>query len=59
MSWGYWGIVTGLVILAGTLFICLELVNSSSKKSPDASLRLVDRPGETSKETPTSSRLAA
>jgi hypothetical protein len=58
MSWGYWGIVTGLVIL-GTLFICLELVNSSSKKSPDGSLRLVDRPGGTSKETPTSSRLAA
>jgi hypothetical protein len=59
MSWGYWGIGTGLVVLVATLFMCLEQVYSSSKKSPDTSLRLVDQPGEMSKETPTSSRLTA
>jgi hypothetical protein len=59
MSWGYWGIVTGLAVLVATFFICLELVYSSSKISPDASPRLADGPGESSKETFTSGRLAA
>lgn len=28
MSWGYWGIVTGLVVLVANLFICLSLLYS-------------------------------
>jgi hypothetical protein len=59
MSWGYWGIVTGLVVLVATFFICLELVYSGSKISPDASPRLADGPSESSEETFTSGRLAA
>ena len=59
MSWAYWGIVTGLVVLVATLFICLELVYSGSKISPDASPRLADRSGEPLEGTPTCGRLAA
>jgi hypothetical protein len=59
MSWGYWGIVTALVLLVVTLFVCLELVYSRSKTSPEASPPLKDRPGETPQETATGSRLAA
>ena len=59
MSWGYWGIVTGLVLLVATLFVCLEVVYSRSKTSPEASPPLRDRPGETSQQTATGSRLAA
>jgi hypothetical protein len=59
MSWGYWGIVTGLVVVVATLFVCLELVYSRPKTSPEASPPLKDRPGETSQGTVTGSRLAA
>jgi hypothetical protein len=37
MSWGYWGTVTGLVVLVATFFVCLELVYSRPKTSPEAS----------------------
>jgi len=59
MSLGYWGIVTGLVALVATLFICLELVYSNSKTSPDTSPPLKDRPGEMSRGNATDRRLAA
>lgn len=59
MSWGYWGIVTGLVVLVATLFVCLESVSSRSKASPESSPPVRDRPGEPSQETTTGSRLAA
>lgn len=51
MSWGYWGIDMGLVGLVATLFVCLQLVYSNSKTSPDASRSLRDRSGEQSQET--------
>ena len=51
--------MTGLVVVVATLFIRLELVYSSSKRSPDGSPRLADHPGEPSEETSTRGRLAA
>lgn len=27
MSWGYWGIVTGLLVLLVLFFICVEILN--------------------------------
>ncbi|HEY6972693.1 MAG TPA: hypothetical protein VI359_00170, partial [Nitrospiraceae bacterium] len=52
MSWGYWGIDMGLVGLVAMLFVCLQLVYSNSKTSPDASPSLRDRSGEQSQKQP-------
>lgn len=46
MSWGYWGIVGGLVALVATLFVCLELVYPKAKESPTAPRGRIDEPGE-------------
>lgn len=46
MSWGYWGIVAGLVALIVTLFACIELSYSKTKGSPQAPSRRIDEPGE-------------
>ncbi len=59
MSWGYWGIVTGLAELVTTLFVCLELVYSGSKTSQDESPSLQDRSDETPQETASGGRQAA
>ena len=59
MSWGYWGIVTGLAVLVTTLLVCLDLVYSGSKTSPDESPTLQDQSGETPQQTASGSRLAA
>lgn len=31
MSWGYWGIVTGLVTLVAMFFVCLNLLYSGAR----------------------------
>lgn len=31
MSWAYWGIVTGLVVLVANFFLCLNLLYSDTK----------------------------
>jgi hypothetical protein len=33
MSWGFWGIVTGLVTLLAGFFICMELLYSHARNS--------------------------
>jgi archaellum component FlaF (FlaF/FlaG flagellin family) len=35
MSWGYWGIVTGLVVLLVAFFVSMEILYSATKKSVD------------------------
>lgn len=31
MTWGYWGIVAGLLLLVGVFFICMEIVYARAK----------------------------
>ncbi len=59
MSWGYWGIVAGLVALVATFFICVKLVSSNAKSVPDAASRPADRLPQMGKEPPASGRQAA
>ena len=42
MTWGYWGIVAGLLVLLGVFFACMEIIyararNGRNAKSGDAS----------------------
>jgi hypothetical protein len=46
MSWGYWGIVAGLMTLIATLFACIELSYSKTKGSPKASSSRIAEPSE-------------
>lgn len=46
MSWGYWGIVSGLMAMVATLFVCLDLVYRRAKGSPEARGGRVDRQSE-------------
>ncbi len=59
MSWGYWGIVTGLVVLVATFFVCMRLVYSDTGRPSDEPRRPADRPVEIAKGKSTGSRLAA
>ena len=52
MSWGYWGIVGGLIALVANLFVCLSLVYSQAKGSPEAPSRITGRPAEAIKQAP-------
>jgi len=33
MSWGYWGIVTGLLTLLAVFFVCIEIMCRTPKTS--------------------------
>ena len=33
MSWGYWGIVTGLLVLLTVFFFCMDLLYRENKKT--------------------------
>lgn len=33
MSWGYWGIVTGLLVLLAVFFFCMDLLYGDRKKT--------------------------
>ncbi len=46
MSWGYWGIVGGLLAMLATMFISFELVNPKTKDSHQAPGSRLDEPGE-------------
>jgi len=46
MSWGYWGIVLGLVAMVADFFVCLSLVYSNTKGSPKAQSGKIDEPRE-------------
>ena len=44
MSWGYWGIVLGLVAMVADFFVCLSLFYSNTKGSPKAQSGKIDEP---------------
>ena len=59
MSWGYWGIVTGLLMQVVMFFVCMYIVYSQTKvqhQTPDRSAR---EAVEASKRVPVISRHAA
>lgn len=61
MSWGYWGIVTVLVIQVAMFFVCMYIVNSNAKdkgqrQTPD---RPTSEAVEASKRAPAINRKAA
>lgn len=33
MSWGYWGIVTGLLTLVGLFFVCMAILYPEERES--------------------------
>jgi hypothetical protein len=59
MSWGYWGIVAGLVAMLALFFVCMELMYPSAKKTSRASNKTADKPGESAQQATTSGRHAA
>lgn len=59
MSWGYWGIVTGLVALVATFFVCMRLVYSDTERPSNEPRCPTDQPAETGQATSAGSRLAA
>ena len=46
MSWGYWGIVAGLVAMVANFFVCFGLLDSNAKGSPKAPTGKIDEPRE-------------
>jgi hypothetical protein len=56
MSWGYWGIVAGLLSMVTVLFVCMEILYAHARKGLDESGESIE--GRTA-ETPTASRHAA
>jgi hypothetical protein len=52
MSGIYWGIVSGLVAMVATFFLCIALLYSNAKGSPTAPSGRIDEPREA--DTPTS-----
>lgn len=59
MSWGYWGIVVGLVAQVAVFFVCMNILYSSAKESPKAPSRMTDRAVEAVKQASVSHRQAA
>ena len=59
MSAVYWGIVVGLVALVATLFVCIDLLYSNAKGSPQAPSKINGRPAEAIKQAPVNHRHAA
>jgi len=53
MTWGYWGIVSGLLILLGVFFVCMEILYARAKNGAngkhedmDVELRQSDETGK-------------
>jgi hypothetical protein len=59
MSWGYWGIVVGLVVEVAVFFVCMEIVYSNAKGSPKEPNGKIDEPGEAVMQASVSYRQAA
>jgi hypothetical protein len=56
MSWGYWGIVAGLLSMVTVLFVCMEILYAHARTGLGESGESIE--GRTA-ETPTASRHAA
>ncbi len=50
MSWGYWGIVAGLLALLTIFFVSLDLVYSGAKTIRQAPRGTTDEPVEAAKQ---------
>jgi len=59
MSWGYWGIVGGLVVEVTVFFVCMELLYSNAKGAPKTPNSMTDRPVEAVKHAAVRHRQAA
>jgi len=59
MSWGYWGIVIGLVAQVAVFFVCMNILYSNAKRSPKAPSSMTDRPVEAVEQASVSHRQAA
>jgi len=59
MSWGYWGIVAGLMAMVATLFVSFAIVNSKAKGSPKEPNGKIDEPREAVTHASTDHRRAA
>jgi hypothetical protein len=59
MSWGYWGIVVGLVVEVAVFFVCMTLLYPDAKGSPKTPSSVTDRPVEAVKHSSVSHRQAA
>ena len=59
MSWGYWGIVVGLVVEVAVFFVCMTLLYPNAKGSPKAPSSVTGRPVEAVKHASVSHRQAA
>jgi hypothetical protein len=59
MSWGYWGIVAGLVALLVVFFVCMEILYSRARKPLDGLAGVGDVPAKEAETTRTSGKHAA
>jgi hypothetical protein len=59
MSWGYWGIVIGLVVEVAVFFVCMTVLYPNAKESPKTSSSVTDRPVEAVRQASVSFRNAA
>lgn len=46
MSWGYWGIVAGLVAMVATVFVSFAILNPKAKGSSKVPNGKIDEPRE-------------
>ena len=59
MSWGYWGIVSGLVAMVGMLLACFTLLYPKGKESLPTQSDTTDAPSAGASRTPDNQRKAA
>lgn len=59
MSWGYWGIVGGLLAMVATLFVCVDLVYPKTKGESSAPAGRRDEPKEADTQAAAGHRRAA
>ena len=59
MSWGYWGIVGGLVAMVGMLLACLTLLSPKGKESLPTQSDNTDVPRTAPRHAPDNHRQAA
>ena len=59
MSWGYWGIVGGLLAMVTTLFVCVGILYSGSKGESPAPAGRIDEPNAADRQVAAGHRRAA
>lgn len=59
MSWVYWGIVTGLVVLVGMVLVCIDMAYSYANGSDRTLTQTAGGPADMNKQVSVASRRAA